>query len=219
MHITNTSDLFLRNCYQNGTLFFESDKPQTVELFLPLSGLYELTLVGGGGGADGGCYHKGTHHSHHYTRSQTGRGGGSGAAFKGQVFLQRGNYLITVGGAGGGAGRGGKGGNTAGSGGNTFLAKRDDGAIIASASGGEGSGSQRYALCFRESSYAATPGRGGICSVTSGYIFKNIELQQNGLAGSGTSGGNSVFSGTNYGKGGNANSGSGIGGYAKLMMI
>lgn len=48
MYITNTSDLLLRNCYQNGTLFFESDKPQTVELFLPLSGLYELTLVGGG---------------------------------------------------------------------------------------------------------------------------------------------------------------------------
>ena len=199
--------------------FLRVINPRRLNYFYRRLSCLNLPFLVGGCGADGGCYHKGTHHSHHYTRSQTGRGGGSGAAFKGQVFLQRGNYLITVGGAGGGAGRGGKGGNIAGSGGNTFLAKKDDGAIIVSASGGEGSGSQRYALCFRKSSYAATPGRGGICSVTSGYIFKNIELQQNGLAGSGTSGGNSVFSGTNYGKGGNANSGSGIGGYAKLMMI
>jgi len=173
----------------------------------------------GGGGADGGCYHKGHHDGKTYSRGQSGRGGGSGAAFKGRILLQRGYYLITVGGAGKGVGRGGKGGNTAGSGGNSSLIYKTNGMVILSANGGEGSGTRGSALCHRKSCYAATPGSGGICNVGGGFIFPSIELQQNGLSGSGNLGGNSVFPGTNYGKGGDADGGSGIGGYAKLMMV
>lgn len=219
MQITNTIDELLKNLYRNDDILFESREPQVTDIFIPTSGLYEVTVVGSGGGADGGCYHKGTHHGNHYTRSQTGRGGGSGGAFKGKIFLQRGTYTITVGNVGQGVGRGGKGGNIGGTGGNASLILKETGEVIVSANGGGGSGASRIALCNRGDSWDAIPGVGGAVTISSRYIFKDIEIQQNGLDGVGASGGNSVFSGTDYGTGGNADGGSGISGYAKLVMV
>ena len=219
MQITNTIDILLKNAYRNDAILFESRDPQETDIFIPTSGLYEVTVVGSGGGADGGCYHKGSHHGKHYTRYQTGRGGGSGAAFKGKVYLQRGAYVITVGGIGTGAGRGGKSGNIGGNGGNATLSLKETGEVIVSANGGNGSGAISAALCHRNASWPATPGVGGIVEVSERYIFKDIEIQQNGLNGVGVSGGNSVFSGTDYGKGGNADGGSGNAGYVKLVMV
>ena len=219
MQITNTIDVLLKNLYRNDDILFESREPQVTDIFIPTSGLYEVTVVGSGGGADGGCYHKGSHHGKHYTRYQTGRGGGSGAAFKGKVYLQRGAYVITVGGIGTGVGRGGKLGNIAGNGGNATLSLKETGEVVVSANGGGGSGASRSALCNRGASWDAIPGVGGAVTISSRYIFKDIEIQQNGLNGVGVSGGNSVFSGTDYGKGGNADGGSGNAGYVKLVMV
>ena len=54
MQITNTQDLLQNYAYQNDFTFFESSTPQTTLLYLKANGVYQVSFVGGGGGADGG---------------------------------------------------------------------------------------------------------------------------------------------------------------------
>ena len=61
MQITNTQDLLQNYAYQNDFTFFESSVPQTTLLYLKVNGIYQVTFVGGGGGADGGCRDSGRH--------------------------------------------------------------------------------------------------------------------------------------------------------------
>lgn len=216
---TTTVDLFYMSPAHPSPVIFESHTPQTTEVVVPFSGLYELTLVGGGGGADGGCRDRGRHGSSRkkYTRDYPGRGGGSGAAFRGLVFLQRGSYIITVGSGGAGGPRvGGKGGARGADGGMSQFYLKSTPAVSVQASGGTGAGNPTPSSCAYHGSHAANNGVGGQINRSASFVFNSISLSQNGLNGNGSAGGNSVYSGTNYGAGGTANSGAGIAGYVRL---
>ena len=63
MQITNTQDLLQNYAYQNDFTFFESSTPQTTLLYLKANGVYQVAFVGGGGGADGGCWDSGRRYS------------------------------------------------------------------------------------------------------------------------------------------------------------
>lgn len=218
MQITNTIDLLQNYAYQNDFTFFESSAPQTVNVYLKVNGLYRVDIVGAGGGADGGCYFKGRHGSRgkHYTRHQPGRGGGSGAAFSGNVYLPKGSYQIIVGGGGaGGPYAHAKGGNR-GSGGGLSSLSMNGSKLIINCTGGAGASASS---CSYGGSHPGTPGSGGIVSVANDLIIKDLMLKSNGLPGNGGAGGNSVYSGTSYGKGGNANSSPGNNGYVRIMLL
>lgn len=214
MLISNTIDMLALHKYINNTLIFDSNNPQTSSVTLPISGLYEVTAVGAGGGADGGCSKKDKNGDLH---AYTGHGGGSGAAIKCVMYLQAGKYTIQIGSGGRGAPLGGPGGWSAGNGSATLFKYGEE--TIINAAGGTGGGNARPAACARKWHYPGSTGSGGSLSVSGLVIIKTVYLQSNGLPGNGTSGGNSVLSGTSYGKGGNANSGSGNNGYFKIVLL
>ena len=114
--------------YQNDFTFFESSTPQTTLLYLKVNGIYQVTFVGGGGGASASS-------------------------------------------------------------------------------------------CAYHGSHPGNPGAGGQVSISSDLIVKDLFLKTNGLNGVGEAGGNSVYSGTTYGKGGNAYSNPGNSGYVKVKLL
>ena len=81
------SQLVFCGAYKDNELLFESDKAGTYNLELQKAGLYEITMVGGGGAAA----MRGVYDDRGY-----GWSGGSGGAFKGTFNLERGNYSLTV---------------------------------------------------------------------------------------------------------------------------
>lgn len=197
MQITNTIDLLLKYDYKQDTILFKSATPQTININFPINGIYEITCVGGGGGADAGCYKKNKWHSN---VNMHGVGGGSGAAIQCVIYLQRGVYSVTVGAGGSGNS---KNSGAAMSGTNSELMFNN--IPLIRCGGGEGSGVRGTAGCSRHSRHYATPGNGGIAYVWQDAIVKHLFLFSNGLPGNQYAGGNSVFSGTEYGKGGDPN--------------
>lgn len=224
MQITNTQDLLQNYAYRNDFTFFESSVPQTTLLYLKVNGIYQVSFVGAGGGADGGCWYTGRHGASggSYFRFQWGRGGGSGAAFSGNVYLIKGYYRITVGAGGAGGPRiYGKGGVQGGNGGVSqmlYSANSDmsDPKVIIACNGGGGASASG---CSYYLSYPGTPGAGGQVYVSPEIIVRDLILKTNGLNGVDVSGGNSVYSGTTYGKGGNADSNPGNNGYVKVKLL
>ena len=224
MQITNTQDLLQNYAYQNDFTFFESSTPQTTLLYLKANGVYQVSFVGGGGGADGGCSDSGRHGASRkrYHRNQPGRGGGSGAAFSGNVYLVKGYYQITVGAGGAGGPRvHGKGGARGGNGSVSqmlYSANSDmsNPKVVIVCNGGGGASASS---CAYHGSHPGNPGAGGQVSISSDLIVKDLFLKTNGLNGVGEAGGNSVYSGTTYGKGGNAYSNPGNSGYVKVKLL
>lgn len=189
--------MLLKYDYKQDTILFASAVPQTTNINLPINGIYEITCVGAGGGADAGCYKKNKWHSN---VNMHGVGGGSGAAIQCVIYLQRGVYSVTVGAGGSGNS---KNSGAAMSGTNSELMFNN--IPLIRCGGGEGSGVRGTAGCARHSRHYATPGNGGIAYVWQDAIVKQLSLFSNGLPGNRYAGGNSVFSGTEYGKGGNPN--------------
>lgn len=224
MQIVNTIDLLQNYAYQNDFTLFESSVPQTVNVYLKANGVYRVDIVGAGGGADGGCWDSGRHGASRkkYRRNQSGRGGGSGAAFSGNVLFIKGFYQITVGAGGAGGPRvHAKGGATGGKGGisQIIYSPTSDMSNAMPMIVCNGGGGASASSCSYHGSHPGNPGSGGVVSVANDLIIKELMLKTNGLSGNGGAGGNSVYSGTSYGKGGNANSGSGNSGYVRLMLL
>ena len=99
----------------------------------------------------------------------------------------------------------------------TLLYLKVDGIYQVSFVGGGGGASA--SSCSYHHSHPGNPGAGGQVSISSDLIVKDLFLKTNGLNGVGEAGGNSVYSGTTYGKGGNAYSNPGNSGYVKVKLL
>ena len=137
-------------------------------------------------------------------------------------FLVKGYYQITVGAGGAGGPRvHGKGGARGGNGGVSQLlysanSDMSNPKVVIVCNGGGGASASS---CAYHGSHPGNPGAGGQVSISSDLIVKDLFLKTNGLGGIGEAGGNSVYSGTTYGKGGNANSNPGNSGYVKVKLL
>lgn len=163
---------------------FETATAGNYTINVPVSGYYSVIVVGAG--ANGGLA------LNSYSKNSTW-GGGSGAAFVGELYLTEGTHTVTVGGVSGGA-------------------SSIDGLIVAG--GGQAGSGGPYNL-------TPTSGAGGTISVTG--TVRNVTLQSNGNKGAAghndgfthTSGGASVYSG--YGAGG-ASNGSASSGFVSINI-
>lgn len=160
--------------YPSGYAAYESSTPGTYTFNVAQSGVYDIHLVGGGGGGYRGAWAEGGHWL------WTSAGGGSGAYVHWWQYLTAGAYSVTVGAAGSSSSSYGV---SAGNGGNTvFLSQTAGGGI-----GGHGGG------------YYPVGGSGGTYSTS--YTGTNGNPgDTSGMAGT-ANGGSSVYSG--YGAGGN----------------
>lgn len=160
--------------YPSGYAAYESSTPGTYTFNVAQSGVYDVHLVGGGGGGYRGAWAEGGHWL------WTSAGGGSGAYVHWWQYLTAGAYSVTVGAAGSSSSSYGV---SAGNGGNTvFLSQTAGGGI-----GGHGGG------------YYPVGGSGGTYSTS--YTGTNGNPgDTSGMAGT-ANGGSSVYSG--YGAGGN----------------
>lgn len=154
---------------------------------VPQAGQYYLIVVGAGGGGTQTGYEK-------YYR---GAGGGSGACFAGIVYLDAGNYTVTVG--AGGREHYSDNVSSADAGGATTFTN-SAGTVLVSAGGGTG-GSVIHTEAYR--------GEGGTLELSDSLNIIKAEISSNGNAGSTNYafnaittayGGNSLYK--EYGKGG-----------------
>ena len=160
--------------YPTGYAAYESSVPGTYNITISQAGVYDIHLVGGGGGGYRGAWAEGGHWL------WTSAGGGSGAYVHWWQYLTAGAYSVTVGAAGSSSSSYGV---SAGNGGNTvFLSQTAGGGI-----GGHGGG------------YYPVGGSGGTYSTSYTGINGNSG-DTSGMAGT-ANGGSSVYAG--YGAGGN----------------
>ena len=153
------------------------------------SGYYAITLVGGGGASASGL------NSFGYGSYC---GGGSGAAFVGEVYLSVGSHNLSVGGEGG----------------NSVLYD-ENGNVLITAGGGTNGAMTNYNL-------DRAGGYGGVLTIVSGVQTQNVTVQTNGNNGgfgnanNPQSGGASVYNG--YGKGSDSPSENRTDGYFSIVL-
>lgn len=161
--------------YQPAEIVFTSRA--TAEKILNLrTGIYKLEIVGAGGGGGGVWSSNGAYFP----------GGGSGAAFVGEIFLTEGQYAVKVGtkGSVGGVNYNGS------AGGSSYLKSGSN--TIAEAGGG------------KNGIFSGGAGAGGVISTNNSFI-KSTDLQVNGNSGNGSHlwspvpGGASVYGGYGFG--------------------
>ena len=152
MNIFSKELLNKKNTLPSGTVLFDSSTAGTSNVTIPMTMVYDVIMVGAGGGGDKGAI---------YTSYG---GGGSGAAYVGKLKLTAGTVSITVG-AGGKNGY--YGGSSPTSGGSTYIGKNYVGGGGAGSGGGaggsKGSGASVYGGYGKGA--PATGGNGG-----SGYV-------------------------------------------------
>lgn len=159
--------------------------PGTYNLNIPVSGYYQIVLVGGGGNGQGP--------SINYAGMYSYCGGGSGAAFVGEVYLNSGSHSIKVGGAGG----------------NSSV----DSLIVAG--GSTNAGMSNYNM-------QRAGGYGGTLTISSSSQVRNVTVQKNGNnggfsnSGTGQAGGSSVLQG--YGKGADSSNHGRTNGYFSIII-
>ena len=88
-----SKNLLLQRCpYKKGQVIYENDKATVDDIVkLEANGVYEVTVVAGGGNGYNKFLGEGV-----YTHAATG---GSGSAFVGEIPIIKGSYAVTVGGA------------------------------------------------------------------------------------------------------------------------
>lgn len=174
--------------YDPSEVIFQSSTAGTYTVNIATSGYYNVTVVGGG---SGGAYV-------YSSKFSDGRAsGGSGAGFKGVVYLSAGNHTIKIGAGGGGQAyeSNGQSSATSTAGGQSSI----DSIIVA---GGGGSAVAKIHGATQ------TAGSGGTLTYDSSKV-QSKTLATNGntgttVYGSNITGASSVLSGTTYGAGGNA---------------
>ena len=182
------------NVNSNGNADLIETQESTKEIFnvpgnynvrIPVSGYYQVVLVGGGG--------KGQGPSLNYMGLYSYCGGGSGAAFAGEIYLESGYHSVKVGGAGG----------------NSSI-----GTLIV-AGGSTNAGMSNYNM-------QRSGGYGGVLTVSSSAQIQNVTVQRNGNnggfnnTGSGQAGGASVYQG--YGKGADSSNQGRTNGYFSIVI-
>lgn len=161
------------------------NSPGTYNVRVPVSGYYQVVLVGGGGNGQGP--------SLNYMGLYSYCGGGSGAAFAGEIYLESGYHSVKVGGAGG----------------NSSI-----GTLIV-AGGSTNAGMSNYNM-------QRSGGYGGVLTVSSSAQIQNVTVQRNGNSGgfsntgSGQAGGASVYQG--YGKGADSSNQGRTNGYFSIVI-
>lgn len=192
--------------YNPSEVVFQSSTAGTYTVSIAISGYYNVTVVGGG---SGGAYV-------YSSKFSDGRAsGGSGAGFKGVVYLSAGNHTIKVG--AGGAGRAyesnGQSSATSTAGGQSSI----DSIVVAG-----GGGSAKAGI----HGATQTAGAGGTLTYDSSKV-QSKTLATNGntgttVYGSNITGASSVLSETTYGAGGNAGNSyttSGENGYVLITAV
>lgn len=161
------------------------NSPGTYNVRVPVSGYYQVVLVGGGGNGQGP--------SLNYMGLYSYCGGGSGAAFAGEIYLESGYHSVKVGGAGS----------------NSSI-----GTLIV-AGGSTNAGMSNYNM-------QRSGGYGGVLTVSSSAQIQNVTVQRNGNSGgfsntgSGQAGGASVYQG--YGKGADSSNQGRTNGYFSIVI-
>ena len=182
------------NVNSNGNADLIETQESTKEIFnvpgnynvrIPVSGYYQVVLVGGGGNGQGP--------SLNYMGLYSYCGGGSGAAFAGEIYLESGYHSVKVGGAGS----------------NSSI-----GTLIV-AGGSTNAGMSNYNM-------QRSGGYGGVLTVSSSAQIQNVTVQRNGNSGgfsntgSGQAGGASVYQG--YGKGADSSNQGRTNGYFSIVI-
>ena len=188
--INYSKDLLIQP-YSPNEIVYMYDTPGTYPLNLKSSGYYKLEIVGGGGQGSGIAANANSYYS--------GCGGGSGAGFVGEIYLNQGNYSATVGGQAAAS---------------TFV--NSNNTTLITAGGGTNAKLTNYNL-------SRSGGNGGTLTVDNSLTTRNVEVQSNGNKGNFTTtlsvsgnvkGGASVYEG--YGKGGDGWKTGRTDGYFKL---
>ena len=174
MKLTMTNECVTTG-YPSGYAAYESDSPGPHTISITQAGVYDVHIVGGGGGGARSVW------TYNGATGYCGAGGGGGAYVHWWQYFDVGNYAVTIGGGGNGLNSSSYGGGYATGGGNTtFLEQVAKGGDPAYAYGGIGA-------------YDTRVGTGG------GYETDYTGITGNN--GSGGTGGASRY--RNYGKGGN----------------
>ena len=174
MKLTMTNECVTTG-YPSGYAAYESDSPGPHTISITQAGVYDVHIVGGGGGGARSVW------TYNGATGYCGAGGGGGAYVHWWQYFDVGNYSVTIGGGGNGLNSSSYGGGYATAGGNTtFLEQVAKGGDPAYAYGGIGA-------------YDTRVGAGG------GYETDYTGITGNN--GSGGTGGASRY--RNYGKGGN----------------
>lgn len=159
--------------------------PGNYTINIPQAGYYPVVLVGGGG--------KGQGPSINYMGLYSYCGGGSGAAFVGEIYLNSGSHNIKIGGGGG----------------NSSV----DSLIVAG--GSTNAGMSNYNM-------QRAGGYGGVLTISSSAQIRNVTVQRNGNNGGfnntgvGQSGGASVYQG--YGNGANSSNQGRTNGFFSIII-
>lgn len=187
-----------RNLVYEIANLFESGTAGTYTVFIDSPGIYEISICGAGGGGGGSA----TSHN------LLGANGGSGAAFRGNVLLDRTTLTITV-------GKGGNGGNASGadagrgSGGTLSRITDENSNVLITAGAGDGG--------HGTGNNYGGGGQGGTLTMGTAEVI-SYEIQSNGAASSTVS-----ILGNGYGAGGarrsRASGTAGTNGYVRIKYI